>query len=93
MGCKRVLLSDDFYPALSQPHVSLITAPIARETTRGLATTDGAEHAADVIVYATGFDVLGSVAARLPSQILFQVSFPESFNKLRYVRPNRQKIR
>ena len=63
MGCKRVLLSNDFYPALTRPNVELVTSPITRITPRGLLTADGAEHPVDVLVYATGFDVIGSVAA------------------------------
>lgn len=63
IGCKRVLLSDDFYPALCAPHVKLVTAPVAAITPAGVRTADGAEHAVDVLVYATGFDVVGSVAA------------------------------
>jgi cation diffusion facilitator CzcD-associated flavoprotein CzcO len=63
MGCKRVILSDAFYPALCQPNVALVTSPIERVTARGLRTADGAEHAVDVLVFATGFDVIGSVTS------------------------------
>ena len=63
MGCKRGLLSNTFYPALTRPNVELVTSPISRITPRGLLTADGAEHAVDVLVFATGFDVIGSVAA------------------------------
>ncbi|MEV4003389.1 NAD(P)/FAD-dependent oxidoreductase [Actinomadura sp. NPDC049753] len=54
MGCKRILLSGDYYPALSRPDVHLITDPIERVTPTGIRTARGA-HEADVIVYATGF--------------------------------------
>ncbi|MBW7934644.1 MAG: NAD(P)/FAD-dependent oxidoreductase, partial [Gemmatimonadaceae bacterium] len=57
IGCKRLLLSDDFYPAMTQPNVSLVTSPIVRVTTTGVVTEDGAEHPADVLVLATGFRV------------------------------------
>ena len=63
MGCKRILLSDDFYPALQRANVALVTASIERVTPRGVRTADGVEHAVDVLVLATGFDVVGSVAA------------------------------
>jgi len=63
MGCKRVLLTNEFYPALTRPNVALVTSPIERITPRGLLTADGAEHAVDVLVFATGFDVIGSVSA------------------------------
>ncbi len=57
IGCKRTLVSDDFYPAMAQPHVRLVTSPIERILPDGLRTADGAAHAADVLVYATGFNV------------------------------------
>jgi len=55
MGCKRVLLSDDFYPALSRPNVSLITSAISSVTPDGLVTADGVSHAADTLIFGTGF--------------------------------------
>ncbi|MEV0717563.1 NAD(P)/FAD-dependent oxidoreductase [Asanoa sp. NPDC050611] len=55
LGCKRVLLSDDFYPALTRPNVSLVTSPITSATQSSLITTDGAEHAVDTIIFGTGF--------------------------------------
>ncbi|MFO7704051.1 MAG: NAD(P)/FAD-dependent oxidoreductase [Halopseudomonas sp.] len=55
MGCKRMLISNDFYPALDQPHVRLNTCAIERITADGVLTSDGVEHAADVLIYGTGF--------------------------------------
>ncbi|MEU5879144.1 NAD(P)/FAD-dependent oxidoreductase [Spirillospora sp. NPDC047279] len=55
MGCKRILISNDYYPALTRPGVDLVTDPIARVTPAGVTTRDGTEHEVDVIVYATGF--------------------------------------
>ena len=55
IGCKRVLLSDDYYPALQRPNVTLVTTGIERVTPCGIATRDGVEHAVDAIVLATGF--------------------------------------
>lgn len=55
IGCKRVLFSNDYLPALQQPNVSLRTEAITEITPAGLRTADGTEHAADVIVYGTGF--------------------------------------
>ncbi|GAA3923258.1 NAD(P)/FAD-dependent oxidoreductase [Actinomadura viridis] len=55
MGCKRILISGDYYAALGRPGVELVTDPIERVTPAGLRTRDGREHRADVIVYATGF--------------------------------------
>lgn len=59
IGCKRVLISDDFYPALLRPNVALVTARIAGLNARGIATADGAQHDCDVIVWATGFETTG----------------------------------
>ncbi|MFP3581251.1 NAD(P)/FAD-dependent oxidoreductase [Arthrobacter sp. SIMBA_036] len=54
-GCKRILRSDDFYPALTRENVDLVTEAITEFTPRGLRTADGVEHEFDVIIYATGF--------------------------------------
>jgi cation diffusion facilitator CzcD-associated flavoprotein CzcO len=54
-GCKRVLFASDYYPALTQPNVRVETNPIKEITPAGVRTADGAEHLADVIIYATGF--------------------------------------
>jgi cation diffusion facilitator CzcD-associated flavoprotein CzcO len=59
IGCKRILISDNFYSSLCRENVSLVTAGIDRITPDGVRTVDGVEHAADVIVYATGFDTQG----------------------------------
>lgn len=60
LGCKRVLLSDDFYPALLRPNVDLVTAPIRAVLPHGVVTADGAEHPLDVLILATGFSPSGS---------------------------------
>jgi cation diffusion facilitator CzcD-associated flavoprotein CzcO len=62
MGCKRVLFSNDWYPALTRPNVELITDPIERITADGVATADGATRPADVIIYGTGFATLDFLA-------------------------------
>jgi len=59
IGCKRVLISDNFLSTLTRANVTLLTTGIERFTPNGIRTVDGAEHAADVIVYATGFDTQG----------------------------------
>ncbi|WP_280419442.1 flavin-containing monooxygenase [Nocardia carnea] len=56
-GCKRLLMSDDYYPALQRDNCKLITWPIARIAPDGIRTAEGIEHRADCIVFATGFDV------------------------------------
>ena len=55
MGCKRVVFSSDWYPALARPNVELITDRIERITPDGVAAADGTVRAADVIIYGTGF--------------------------------------
>ena len=59
IGCKRVLITDDFYPALMRPNVELVTDAITRITPTGIDTRDGATRTFDVIVYATGFETTG----------------------------------
>ncbi|HEV8558593.1 MAG TPA: NAD(P)/FAD-dependent oxidoreductase [Actinophytocola sp.] len=54
-GCKRVLFASNYYPALTQPNVSVETNPVKEITPTGVRTAGGAHHAADVIIYATGF--------------------------------------
>jgi len=56
-GCKRMLMSSDYYPALQQDNCKLITWPIAKITPKGLQTCDALQHEVDVIVFATGYDV------------------------------------
>lgn len=56
-GCKRVLLSNDFYPALMRPNVDLITSGIREVRERSILTMDGTEHHADVLIFGTGFRV------------------------------------
>jgi cation diffusion facilitator CzcD-associated flavoprotein CzcO len=55
LGCKRVLRSNTYYPALAADNTDLVTEPIARITPTAIVTTDGVEHPVDVIVLATGF--------------------------------------
>lgn len=54
-GCKRVLISDDYYPALAQPNVEVITDAIREVRANGVVTADGVERPVDCIVYGTGF--------------------------------------
>lgn len=56
-GCKRMLMSDDYYPALQQDNCKLITWPIATISPDGVRTAAGIEHQVDCIVFATGYDV------------------------------------
>ena len=55
MGCKRIMLSDDYYETLQRPNVTLVTDTLARVSPTGVTTADGTEYPADVLVLATGF--------------------------------------
>jgi cation diffusion facilitator CzcD-associated flavoprotein CzcO len=66
VGCKRVMLTDEWYPTLTRPNVELVTDRIAEVTAGGIRTADGSERPADVLVLATGFKTHGFVA---PMQI------------------------
>lgn len=55
IGCKRLLLSNDYFPALSLPQVELVTDGIDRVTPTGVVTSDGHERDVDVIILGTGF--------------------------------------
>jgi cation diffusion facilitator CzcD-associated flavoprotein CzcO len=57
IGCKRILISNDFYPALAAPNADLVTSPIAEISERAIHCADGTEHPVDAIVLATGFQV------------------------------------
>ena len=56
VGCKRVLISNDWYPALQRENVSLIDQGVKAVTSHGVVASDGSEHDVDVIVLATGFN-------------------------------------
>jgi cation diffusion facilitator CzcD-associated flavoprotein CzcO len=57
IGCKRILPSNKWYPALGRDNVELVTDGIAEITPDGYVTTDGTRHEVDTIIFATGFYV------------------------------------
>jgi cation diffusion facilitator CzcD-associated flavoprotein CzcO len=57
IGCKRILLSSDYYPTLMRPGVEVVTEKIVRVTPTAVVTADGVEHEVDTIVLGTGFKV------------------------------------
>jgi cation diffusion facilitator CzcD-associated flavoprotein CzcO len=62
IGCKRILLSSDWYPAISRSDVRIVDRPIDHVEADSVVTSDGVRHPADVIVFGTGFastDFLG----------------------------------
>ena len=66
LGCKRILLSDDFYPAVSQSTVEVITERIRQVRAKSIVTVDGKEYEIDSIICGTGFHVTD---AQLPLRI------------------------
>ena len=55
IGCKRILISNDYYPAIDSEHVDLVTDGIAEITPAGIVTRDGTTREVDAIIVATGF--------------------------------------
>lgn len=55
MGCKRILISNDYFPALVQPQVEVVNQAIREVSKRGIITADGTEREVDVLIYGTGF--------------------------------------
>jgi cation diffusion facilitator CzcD-associated flavoprotein CzcO len=62
VGCKRIMLTDNWYRALTQPNVELVTDRIEAITSHGVRTADGRERAADVLILGTGFETHAFVA-------------------------------
>ncbi|MHB8717717.1 MAG: flavin-containing monooxygenase [Candidatus Dormibacteria bacterium] len=66
LGCKRILLSDDYYPALTQANVEVVTAGVGEVRPSGIVDGEGIEHPADTIIFGTGFHVTDApVASRI----------------------------
>jgi cation diffusion facilitator CzcD-associated flavoprotein CzcO len=55
MGCKRILLSNEYLPALAQFNVEVVTDGIAEVRARSIVTADGTEREVDAIIFGTGF--------------------------------------
>lgn len=55
MGCKRILISNDYFPALAQGNVEIVDTAIREVRENALVTADGREHPCDVLIYGTGF--------------------------------------
>ncbi len=61
MGCKRVLMSNDYYPTFNLPHVSLVSHAITQITPTAIVDETGVSHQADVIVLGTGFQATSPI--------------------------------
>jgi cation diffusion facilitator CzcD-associated flavoprotein CzcO len=57
IGCKRILPSNRWYPALGEPNVELVTSPIRAVRARSIVAADGRERPVDTIIFGTGFHV------------------------------------
>ncbi len=68
LGCKRVLVSDDYYPSFSLQHVSLQTSAIVKVSEDQVICADGSQHRADVLVYSTGFRNIGEMPFAITGQ-------------------------
>ncbi|MPY97626.1 MAG: SidA/IucD/PvdA family monooxygenase [Actinophytocola sp.] len=58
IGCKRVIVTDDFHPALTRANVEVVTEKILEVTPSGVRTADGAEHQLNTLILGTGFEVM-----------------------------------
>lgn len=67
IGCKRILISNDYYPALSRGNVGVISEPILRIDGDAVITADGSRHTVDCIIFGTGFQATDP----LPRGLLF----------------------
>ena len=63
MGCKRILLADDYYPAVMQDNVDVVPAAVREIREHSVVAADGTEHDVDTIIYGTGFHVTDFPAA------------------------------
>jgi cation diffusion facilitator CzcD-associated flavoprotein CzcO len=62
-GCKRPLLSNDYYPAFNRPNLELVTDAIERVTRDSVVTADGRSRRADTLILATGFETTKYLSA------------------------------
>ncbi|HWD52940.1 MAG TPA: NAD(P)/FAD-dependent oxidoreductase, partial [Acidimicrobiales bacterium] len=63
VGCKRLLISNDWYPAILRPTVELVNEPIERVEADAVVTTDGTRRPADVLIFGTGFHTTDFLSA------------------------------
>lgn len=57
LGCKRLMMSNTYYPALAAPNATVVASALQEVRERSVVAADGTEHPADVIIFATGFHV------------------------------------
>jgi cation diffusion facilitator CzcD-associated flavoprotein CzcO len=80
VGCKRIVISNSFYPAIQRDNVDLVTEGIERIDETGVVTKDGSHHELDVLVMSTGFD---PVAYMRPMNVIGRngLSIDEAWNR------------
>jgi cation diffusion facilitator CzcD-associated flavoprotein CzcO len=103
MGCKRILITSEWYPTLRRPNVTLVTDRVRAVTTDAVVAEDGATHTADAIVFGTGFtateflapmEVTGRGAKRLAeawakgAEAYYGIAVPEFPNMFLLYGPN-----
>ena len=57
IGCKRILPTDEWYPALAQPNVEVVTGGLTEIRPHSVVAEDGSEREVDTIIFGTGFHV------------------------------------
>jgi len=62
IGCKRILISNEYYPALTQANVEVVTDGIAEVRPHSIVTADGTERPVDALIYGTGFKATDPLA-------------------------------
>src|SRR5262249_54696592 len=65
LGCKRVLMSNDYSPALTRPNVTVVPAGVERVGPQSVTDALGDTHAVDTIILATGFQILDMPLAQI----------------------------
>ena len=92
LGCKRITPHDTYMEAFNSPNVHLETSPIDVITPEGIRTGDGKEIKCDVIIFATGFDVMDSFLSfpkygKAGKEMMenFKTSSPRAFNGTTFV--------
>src|SRR4051812_175512 len=65
VGCKRILPSNDWYPALARENVELVTEGVTEVRPRSIVLADGRELEVDALIFGTGFQVIDMPVGRL----------------------------
>ncbi len=69
-GCRRILVSDEYYPTLAQPHVTLVPQGVTALVADAVVAADGSRHRADVVIFCTGYRLGGREDGRPAVELL-----------------------